>query len=401
MGTAFIIIGLAVFTAYLILNLYVGLRSYHALKAFWPHLPRFLFWPVFLVIASSYVLARFINIYSVFPGIIGNFWLAIFLYLLFFYFLIDLAGLLNRYFRLLPDSWRKYWVNKKIYALGLALTAAVVLIGTWNAQYVQLSSYELEIEKNLPQQDELRIVMIADLHLDQYTDFSNMERAAQRITSLKPDFIFLCGDIFENYLDYKIIEQKDLIFDALKSRYGIYAVLGNHEYYGGQSGEITSYLEEKGISVLVDDVAAVLDNNIYIAGRNDGGARQMSLSSRKSLADILAGLDRTKTLFLLDHQPQDVEEALEEGIDLMLSGHTHGGQLFPVQIFTKALYLIDRGHYNEDSFNLIVTTGLGTWGPPVKTSSKTEIVVIDIAFTGKDLPSAKQSPVISAKQLNY
>lgn len=389
MGMPFILIGLAVFTAYLILNLYVGLRSYHALKAFWPLLPPLLFWPVFLVLASSFILDRFINIHSIFPGLIGNYWLAVFLYLLFFYFLIDLAGLLNRYFRILPGSWRKYWVNKKIYALGLVLAAAVILLGVWNARYIQFSSYELEIEKNLPQQDKLRIVMVADLHLDRYADFSNMERAAQRITSQNPDFIFLCGDIFENYLDYKIIEKKDLIFDALKSKYGTYAVLGNHEYYGGQSAEITSYLEQKGITVLVDQVAGVLDDKIYIAGRNDGGARQMGLSSRKPLKDILAGLDRTKTFFLLDHQPRDVEEAFEEGIDLMLSGHTHGGQLFPAQFFTKALFLIDRGHYNKDGFNLIVTTGLGTWGPPVKTSSKTEIVVIDIAFTGRALPSAK------------
>ena len=133
---------------------------------------------------------------------------------------------------------------------------------------------------------------------------------------------------------------------------------------------------------MIDQVTEAVDGNIYIAGRNDfGTGHMMNMGGRESVEEILGDIDRSKPIFLLDHQPQEVEEASAAGVDLMLSGHTHGGQLFPIQLFTKALFVIDRGLFQDGDFNLIVTTGIGTWGPPIRTNSKSEIVVMNITFS--------------------
>ncbi len=382
MNLAFIALGILILLAYLMLNFYVGLRTYHGLKGFLPSFPRIVFWPIFLGTAFSFIIGRLVSIELPLISSMGMYWIAVFIYLLMIYILIDLTGLINAHFKLLPERWRQYWQTKKIYMLGIVLTAVILALGSLSAQTIRISEYDLEINNKTTEIKELKAVLIADLHLDSYANTDHLENAAQRITSLNPDVIFLAGDIFENYLDLDVIDRIDSIFDALEAKHGIYAVLGNHEYYGGQDAQIIEYLEQKGIVVLVDQVADAIDGDIYIAGRNDygtGSGHMMNVGEkRKPVEDILSNVDHTKPIILLDHQPQEVEEASVAGVDLMLSGHTHGGQLFPVQIFTKALFIIDRGHWQDGSFNLIVTTGLGTWGPPVRTNSMSEIVVINI-----------------------
>lgn len=382
MSLSFIALGILIILAYLMLNFYVGLRSYHGMKAFLPSLPRVVFWPIFLLIAFSFILERVLSIELYLLSNIGMYWVAAFLYLLMIYLLIDLTGLLNTHFKLLPNRGRDYWHNKKVYILAPILTLIILLLGSWNAQTMRLSHYDVEINKQTADISELRAVLIADLHIDRHANKAYLEKAAHKITSLNPDIIFIAGDIFENYLDMGIIDKIDNIFEALQAKYGIYAVLGNHEYYGGQNVTITNYLEQKGIIVLIDQVTEAVDGTIYVVGRDDfGTGHMMNMGERRSLAEILIDVDRDKPIILMDHQPIEVQEASDAGVDLMLSGHTHGGQLFPVQFITKVMYIIDRGHWEDGDFNLIVTTGLGSWGPPIKTSSKSEIVVIDITFS--------------------
>ncbi|KUO61341.1 MAG: hypothetical protein APF84_11960 [Gracilibacter sp. BRH_c7a] len=383
MNIAFLALGILILLAYLMLNFYVGLRSYHGLKAFMPSLPRVVFWPIFLVIAFSFILGRVFTIELSFFNTLGMYWIAVFLYLLMFYILIDLIGLLNTHFKLVPETWRHYWRSKKVYVFGLVLTIVILVFGSWSAQTIRMSQYNLEIKNKTTDISKIKAVLIADLHLDSLANTTHLEKAAHEITSLNPDIILLAGDIFENYLDLDVIDEIDGIFDALQAKHGIYAVLGNHEYYGGQDAQIIEYLEQKGIVVLVDEVTEAIDGDLYIAGRNDyGSGHMMEIGERrKSVEDILIDVDHSKPIILLDHQPQEVKEASTAGVDLMLSGHTHGGQLFPIQIFTKALFIIDRGHWQDENFNLVVTTGLGTWGPPVRTNTKSEIVIMDITFS--------------------
>lgn len=378
MNSFFKILGAVFVVTYLLLNYYIGLRTFQACKAFWPSLKPIFFWPPFLVIALAYILDQVFSLNNPVLKVTGSYWLAAFFYLLLFYLLIDSFDLLNSTFKLLP-SWLDFWQSRKVFSLGLIMTLLILLIGSWVAQNPVLTRYDININKRCNVKD-MKIVFISDLHIEALARTDYMETAARTITALQPDLILLGGDIVEGALDQAAEEKLERIIGGLQAVNGIYAVLGNHEYYGGQVEQITAYLEKLNIRVLRD---AVMENagGIYIAGREDYGGGHFQTGSRKPLVQILTGINPEQPLILLDHQPQDIGEAKKAGVDLMLSGHTHGGQLFPAQWVTKAMFVIDRGQWNEGNFNLIVSTGLGLWGPPLRTSARAEIVVIDLHFT--------------------
>lgn len=380
MSSTLKIMGLALVFVYCLLNYYVGLRSLQAIRVFFPSLNSLIFWPIFLVIAFAYIADRALGLDLAVLKIVGSYWIAAFFYLLLFYLFIDIMGLLMSATKALP-SWTLFWQNKKPYSLALLLTSVILISGSWFAHSPHIVKYDLQIAKKTAGLEHLKIVLISDLHIEPLADTKYLENAALTITSLNPDLILLVGDIVEGSIDSVTNDKLTRIISKLEAKYGIYAVLGNHEYYGGKTDQITEFLESKGLVVLRDEFEESIRGQIYIAGRNDYRSGHLNTVKRKSLQELLLGIDTSKPVILMDHQPQAVAEAREAGIDLMLSGHTHGGQLFPAQLVTKSLFLIDRGLWQEKDFNLIVTTGLGVWGPPVRTNSRSEIVEINIVFT--------------------
>lgn len=382
MGSAFKIMGTAVVIVYLGLNYYIGLRSFQTLKVYYPLAKPWIFWPIFLLIAFAYFLDRIISLKIPFLRMIGSYWLAAFLYLLLFYLLIDITGLLNNGLKFLPSTWLVLWENKKIYTLGLILTTGVLIVGTWVAQNPHISKYDIAVAKKAEGLTSLKIVLISDLHVDAGARTDFMLDAARTITAMNPDLILLGGDLIDGSFDQITKDKLANILNNLQAKSGIYAVLGNHDYFGREADQLTSYLEGQGVNVLRDNLSEALDGKIYIAGREDRSGNFGS-QQRKPLSDILKGIDPGKPLILLDHQPVNIEEAQSAGVDLMFSGHTHGGQLFPAQFFTKALFVIDRGLWTNGNFHLIVSTGLGVWGPPIRTSARSEIVAINVHFTGQ------------------
>ncbi len=382
MSSMFKVLGAVFLIIFLFLNYYVGFRCLQAIKAFYPSFKSIMFWPFYTILASAYILDRVFTPNN--PGlkVVGSYWLAVFFYLLLLFVVIDLIGLLNSPFKVLPSSWVAWWQNRKIYSLALIITFGLILIGSWFAVNPYIAKYNVKIAKNMEEINHLKIVMISDLHIESLARTDYMEEAAHNISALNPDLIFIVGDIVEGALDTVSEKKLKSITSNLHAQYGIYAVLGNHEYYSGQADQIASQLEAHGIKVLRDTAAEILGGKIYLVGREDYRSGHFNSSSRKSLATILSEADRSKPLLLLDHQPQAVDEAKEAGIDLMLSGHTHGGQLFPAQLVTQSIFVIDRGHWSEGNFNLIVSTGLGLWGPPIRTNSRAEIVEINLSFAG-------------------
>lgn len=378
MGTYIKYIGAGVVLVYLALNYYIGLRSFQALKAFFPSLHPIVFWPVFALLATAFIIDRFAQFDIPVISQVGMYWLAIFFYLLLFYGILDLIGLFQA--KIFPASISLLWQSQKIYVSALALTLLVLVAGTINAYSPVNVKHDIQINKQAGELNTLKTVLISDLHFSASAYTAYMETAAEAITAMEPDLIFLAGDIFEGSIDPATQKKMDRMLDKLKAKHGIYAVFGNHEHYGNQVENITAYLQAKGIILLQDDVTEAMDGSVYIAGRNDRSSGYNMVSARKPLAEMLQGLDPAKPVILLDHQPQDVEEARKAGVDLMLSGHTHGGQLWPAQIVTKRIFVVDRGLWQSGDFHLLVTTGLGVWGPPVRTSSKSEIVEINLNF---------------------
>lgn len=368
-----------IFVIYLLLNYYVGLRSLQAFKAYCPSSKPLIFWIVFIVISMGYIWDRVFPLKFSLLKMVGSYWIAAFFYLLIFYFLLDVLELSNSTAKLFP-LLEPYWQSKKIYLLVLLLTTVIIIIGSWLAHNPYIVKYGVQINNKSTDLQNIKLVMISDLHVETSSSSRYLEKAADKITSLHPDLILIAGDFAEGTLDPVTKDKLSQILSKLHARYGIYAVLGNHEYYGGESDGITEFLYSQDLTVLRDELTESIGGKIYIAGRHDYDSGRVLGGKRKPLAEILTGTDPSKPLILLDHQPRDISEAKQAGVDLMLSGHTHGGQLFPLQLTTKSLFIIDRGILQEEPFHLIVSTGLGVWGPPIRTNSRSEIVEIDLTF---------------------
>lgn len=152
----------------------------------------------------------------------------------------------------------------------------------------------------------------------------------------------------------------------------VFTVLGNHEYYTGNLNESLKIFKEANITILRDEVVEIA--GIYLVGREDASRK------RKNLASLLEGVHKEKPIILLDHQPVALEEAKIAGVDLQLSGHTHRGQFFPNQLITKRLYEVDYGYLAKEQLQVIVSSGYGTWGPPVRIGTQSEIVDIQVKF---------------------
>jgi hypothetical protein len=159
---------------------------------------------------------------------------------------------------------------------------------------------------------------------------------------------------------------------------GIYASTGNHEHIGGVE-EACKYLTEHDITVLRDSVIMV-NNEFYLIGREDRDARRFSGAGRKSLDELMKNVDSEFPLILMDHQPFNLEQASSKGIDLQISGHTHNGQLWPLDYITDAIYEKSWGYEKKGNTHIYVSSGIGTWGPPVRTGNRPEIVNIKLNF---------------------
>jgi len=163
---------------------------------------------------------------------------------------------------------------------------------------------------------------------------------------------------------------------TLSAPYGIYAVTGNHEYIGGVEKAV-QYIESLGIRVLRDSVANI-GNFFWLAGREDRDIKRFNGKKRIPLNDILAGIDLSKPLLLVDHQPLGLNEAVEAGVDLQLSGHTHHGQLWPFSLIVKRMYEVSHGYLRKGDTQFYVSNGYGTWGPPVRIGNRPEVAIITL-----------------------
>lgn len=214
----------------------------------------------------------------------------------------------------------------------------------------------------------------ADTHFGLLSGKDHAERFVKEINALHPDLVLLPGDIFDDDIQPFLDQKIDQILRKLEAPYGVYASLGNHDKHDGMMQELIDALEGSGIHVLYDD-AVNIEDQLTIIGRKD-----KTDTNRLSLNALMNDVDLTKPTILLDHQPYELDIAEQEGIDLMVSGHTHGGQVFPGNLITNAMYENDWGHLQKEQMHSIVTSGFGFWGPPIRIGTRSEIVNIQVKF---------------------
>lgn len=311
---------------------------------------------------------------------VGSFWLAAMVYFLFFTVLIDLAQLVNLIFKIFPGN---FYSEKNNFLFFIAVNSAVFLIvaaGFINAKSPALKTIKLAINKPAGKLKTLKIAAASDLHLGTIINRGRLKDIVEKINLLNPDIILLPGDIVDEDIGPVIKQNAGELLRELSSKYGVYAVTGNHEYIGGVEPAV-KYLQDHGIKLLRDEVL-LIENSFYIAGREDRSSRGFAGIKRKSLHEILSGLNSSLPVILMDHQPAKLNEAEENGVDLQLSGHTHHGQLWPFNYITKKVYEVSRGYKQKGNTHYYISSGAGTWGPPVRTGSRPEILLIEISFKG-------------------
>lgn len=339
----------------------------------------------FWLVAASFVAARVLErVYpSALTGVItwiGSFWLAFMLYFFLIVLLADLVRLIHHFIPFLPQSLFADYVKTKVILLlsSIALVTVVVAAGFINARIPKVRHLDLKIDKTIAGEKELNIVMASDIHLGTIIARRKANRLVETINALQPDVILFPGDIVDEDLAPVIMNNLGENLRQLKARFGVFAVTGNHEFIGGAEPAV-KYLREHGITVLRDS-AALVDGRFWLVGREDRDKPRFSGKNRMDLTDLVKSVDTTLPVILMDHQPFNLKEAAGLGVDLQLSGHTHHGQMWPFNHVTSAIYEVSTGHRMIDGTHFYVSSGFGTWGPPVRLGNRPEIVHIRLLF---------------------
>ena len=371
------------FTVHFLVNFYIYRRGVAALHN--RLVLKHWFRGVMLLLFLAYPLGRWLDsvYYSTLSVVLhwlGSFWFAAMLYLFMALFVIDLIRLLNFVGRFLPDknSDRYVQLKQRAFVFVAISVVAIVLLGHINAWYPVINRQTIEIGKSAGHYSELKVVAVSDIHLGTIIGPRKTKKLVEAVNALDADIILLVGDVIDEDIKPVIEQNLGESLAMLKAPLGVWAVPGNHEYIGGVNAAIT-YLSDHGIHILRDSVAFV-DSSFYLVGRDDRDGRRFAGVSRKEIGELVQGVDQAFPLIAMNHQPHEFDQAQQAGVDLHLSGHTHYGQLWPLGYLTDRLFEIGRGYLQKGNTHFFVSTGFGTWGPPVRTGSRPEILEIRLLF---------------------
>ena len=313
---------------------------------------------------------------------IGAFWLAFMLYFTLTLLFFDIVCLFNYFFHFLPTMTQTLRFRIGLFTIGFV--SLIVIAGHLNALNTRIREISLNIPKKVTGSREMKIVMASDIHLGALIGENREENLVRIINNQKPDLVLLCGDLVDGDIASVLRKNLGRHLQEIKSQMGVYAIPGNHEYIGGILKTLP-YLESIHINILRDKTL-ILPNGIQLIGRDDRDNRRMGEEyGRKSLKKLMTGLDKTAPVIVMNHQPFDLDEAVIEGVDLHLSGHTHHGQLWPFNYITKAVFELSWGFLKKGNTNFYVSSGFGSWGPPVRLGNTPEVVVFNLKFDDPSL----------------
>ncbi len=364
---------------YVVLNVYIGLHGSYLLSLYSMNDLSFtiVYWVLFWIVAFSYLLARIRLLPLLIKRllkVIGSYYFGILSFAIIVLPIVDIVG----WFLRMSDYDAINYVPI-MSTVVLILLIILLLRGSWNAWNPIVRTYEISVDKQAGDMKEIKIAVASDLHLGNIVGNRHLGRLVEYMNAIKPDLILLPGDVLDDDIEPFIRNRMSDTLKQLKAQFGIYAVLGNHEYYGGQIEEYVQRMSAIGIRVLRDEYVFVNDA-IHIVGRKDKTAESFEPTGRISIPELLSGLDVTRPVILMDHQPHHLSKAAEAGVDLMLSGHTHKGQFAPNHFITRRIFELDWGYLLKDKMHVVVSSGFGTWGPPIRLGSRSEIVEIVVRF---------------------
>lgn len=303
---------------------------------------------------------------------VGTAWIFVLLYAVILFLVFDLAAWG------LPQI-RPYLYSSLYGSVGVGLTLLGIFI-YGNTRYHDKVRVGLDVPIAKAMARPLKIVGISDLHLGYTIGRCELARWVDMINQEHPDLILIAGDLVDGDVRPVLRDSMYLELNRLEARLGVYASLGNHEYIGGEAQEGSVYARTN-IRLLRDE-AVLVDDAFYIIGRDD-----RSNPKRSTLAQLTEGLDRDKPLLLLDHQPYHLEEAEKAGVDFLLSGHTHQGQVFPINLIVNRMYEQAHGYLRKGATHYYITSGLGVWGGKFRIGTQSEYLVATLRSQIDTLPN--------------
>jgi predicted MPP superfamily phosphohydrolase len=383
MPARFIVFFSIVLVLHGLINYYIFIHGWHALVSYTALRPYYI--AVFVVVALSYLTGQVLerNAPSILSDVLvwtGAFWFAMMVYFLIALGLLDIIRLVNHFVPIYPEFIRQnYATARTVFALMLVGGVTIaIFFGYLNAINPRVKHLAFKIDKPLAHK-KLRIVALSDQHLGTIIGRSRLQDMVEKINSCDPDIVLLGGDQVDGDPRPSMARGLGELFDSIHSRYGIFAITGNHEYIGDVEKSCV-YLAEHNVRWLRD--TSVVVEGLTIVGREDRSAPTINGKGRKSLAELMQTVDKSKPVILLDHQPFHLEEAEENGVDLQFSGHTHHAQIWPLSYITKRVYEVSWGYKKKGNTHVYVSCGAGTWGPPVRIGNTPEIMCFDIEFGG-------------------
>lgn len=326
--------------------------------------------------------------------ITGNYFLGIFLYTLVIILLADFGRILLKY--VFHASWihsrTAFTVAGTICALLILLLSAC---GIFHAKYIKTTSYDVIINKTIPERTSMKIVLLADTHFGYNAGVLHARELVRKINKQKPDLVCIAGDIFDNEYDaIRNPEKLEQTLRGIKSTYGVYACWGNHDLneeilagftFKHKDGDLSDikdprmkkFLKDSNIHILEDE-SVLINDQFYVIGRKDASLTEKIHETRKAPTQLTEKLDRDKPIIMIDHQPKELQELADAGVDLDLCGHTHNGQTFPGNFTIKLMWENPCGLLSKDNMTNITTSGAGVWGPAMRIGTDSEICSINI-----------------------
>ena len=291
---------------------------------------------------------------------VGNSAVFVLMYLVMLFLLLDIGRLVH----LVPKSL--LYANGYMSA-GVAVLTAVVFAAAY-ANYMHKERHEVSLPAAKGVKDGVKMVLMSDLHLGYHNDRKELARWVDMVNAERPDIVLLAGDVVDGSL--RPLREEDMAAELRRIKAPVYACLGNHEYYAGVDGSADFY-REAGITLLRDSAATV--GGVTIVGRDD-----RSNPHRKSIGALMRGVDASRYVILLDHQPYHLEQAERAGVDFQFSGHTHHGQMWPISWITESVYEDAYGPWRRGGTRYYVSSGMGIWGAKFRIGTCSEYVVATI-----------------------
>jgi len=369
------IIGILLLAVYLAATVYVFVRIRQALPA--QTTMRILFAVAYVLVALSLFAAIIFR--NILPSnllkimyLVGSTWLVVLLYLTMVFLVIDVIYLINNHLHFIKIGSLGLTLRQRQVFIGFVGVVIVLIAGFYKFNNPKIITQNITIHKNFSLKNNLKVVAASDLHIGSGIGKERLKKYVEMINAQNPDIVLIAGDLFDSSARPLVEQRMFEEINEISAPFGVYMCFGNHEHISNDKNSL-DFIKKTKIIPLLDSIAEI--GNLSIIGRKDYSTR-----NRLNLNELTKNIPAENIKILLDHQPYYLSEAQQNNIDLQISGHTHDGQFFPINLIVKKMYELPHGYLQKLDTHYIVSSGLGLWGPPYRIGTQSELWVVNLTF---------------------